>query len=60
MGGLGAALADLVREPQQPVHGGDGGQVDAVVEQERIDLGRGLVGERWLSRMASSAACSAR
>ena len=45
MGGLGAALADLVRERHHPVHGADGGQVDAVVEQDGIHLGRGLVRE---------------
>ena len=45
MGGLGAALADLVRERHHPVHGADGGQVDAIIEQDGIHLGRGLVGE---------------
>ena len=59
MGGLGAALADLVPERHHPVHGADGGQVDAVVEQDGIHLGRGLVREPLLSSTASSAACSA-
>ena len=45
MGGLGAALADLFRERHHPVHGADGGQVDAVIEQDGIHLGRGLVRE---------------
>ena len=45
VGGLGAPLADLVRGAQDPVHGGDAGQVDALIQQHRPRLGRGLVGE---------------
>ena len=43
--GLGAALADLLRERQHPVHRADRGQVEALIEQDGPDLGRGLVRE---------------
>src|SRR5260370_34563379 len=45
MGGLRAALADLPGFPQQPVHRGDRGQVDALIDEQGPDLARGLVGE---------------
>src|SRR5713226_7769295 len=43
MGGLRAALADLPRFPQQPVHRGDRGQVGALIDEQGPDLARGLV-----------------
>jgi len=45
MGGLRAALADLPRFPKQPVHRGDRGQVDALIDQQGPGLARGLVPE---------------
>ena len=45
MGGLRAALADLPGLAEQPVHRGDRGQVDALIDEQGPDLPRGLVGE---------------
>jgi hypothetical protein len=45
VGGLGAALADLVPGLQDPVHGADTAVVGALVEQHGPGLGRGLVSE---------------
>ena len=45
MGGLRTALADLPGLAEQPVHRGDRGQVDALIDQDRPDLPRGLAGE---------------
>jgi hypothetical protein len=45
VGGLGAAVADLVAAGQDPVHGADTAVVAALVEQDGPGLGRGLVGE---------------
>jgi hypothetical protein len=45
VGGLGAAVADLVAAGQDPVHGADAAVVAALVEQDGPGLGRGLVGE---------------
>ena len=45
VGGLGAALPGLAALAQQPVHGGLRAQVDAAVQQDRVHLAGGLVGE---------------
>jgi hypothetical protein len=43
--GLGAALTDLVRGAQHPVHAGHRRQVDALIQQDCPHLRRGLVRE---------------
>src|ERR1017187_3101854 len=43
MGGLRAALADLPGLAEQPVHRGDRGQVDALIDQQGPDLAPGPV-----------------
>ncbi len=43
--GLGASFAHLVLGAQDPVHGGDRGQVGAFVEQGGPDLGGCLIAE---------------
>ena len=45
VGGLAAAFTHLVVLVEDPVHGGDRAQVDALVEQLGVDGGRGLVDE---------------
>ena len=45
VGGLGAALPGLAALAQQPVHCGLRAQVDAAVQQDRVHLAGGLVGE---------------
>ena len=45
MGGLTSSFTDLVVLVEDPVHGGDRPQVDALIEELGIDGGRGLVDE---------------
>ena len=63
VGGLGASLADLPFGPQHPVHGGDAGQVGAVVDRTAQtwagDLSANLSSLRTASRAARSVSVSA-
>jgi len=42
---LAAAFRDLAKGCEDAVHAADRAQIDALVEQGRVDLDRGLIGE---------------
>src|SRR5664280_3890445 len=44
MGGMAPSVAHLTVLAEDPVHGGNRAQVDALVEKLGVDRGRGLVG----------------
>ncbi len=52
VGGLALPLAHLPVRPQQAVEGGLEGQVDALVEEGEVDLGRRVIDEALRAQQA--------
>lgn len=58
MGGLGTPFPDLPAGPEQPVHGRDRAQVDALIQQDGVDLRRRQIDEPPECNTSNTADCS--